>query len=414
MASLTSDATAEVEDYQPQALSLEVSKEHLAMYREAFDGDPLPSSMASMSYWHLRRIRDAVVKGGLLNKNLLFPRQAWYSKKAKFSGVAAKISFLKDIASVITVHVEPLLIQGIPRADGTLDELITKIKAYRGMQTNPGDGAVVTSPAANKNSHDEEESDTDRLVALNRAFTRSKDAFVASQNQLAKSFNFIEEEEQDGAQGAPNVGAYGGYNGTNHGSAEGTNGDGSGLPPPPDAMQERASSGGGGGGGLVASLGSLGLGLGSAVVGGMGKGLTEGMFMVGNLGKNVKKIAEVGISRINASVSSTISDEELRIYSDLVIDVTERSQLFDAWFRYCEGFRSYLLEMEGGDEGQQQVSGSAARQLELIESGLTSLLMVSKFMKEVLCVLLLRELEDLLKRYVKTQLALALSAEPDE
>ena len=112
-----------------------------------------------------------------------------------------------------------------------------------------------------------------------------------------------------------------------------------------------------------ATTSSLGLGLGSAVVGGMGKGLTEGMFMVGNLGKNVKKIAEVGISRINASVSSTISDEELRIYSDLVIDVTERSQLFDAWFRLhliglCYGcllllfsfpllFRSGLLECLG-------------------------------------------------------------------
>ena len=126
MATLAIDDT-EDRELQPRAPSLEVSKEELAMYREAFDGDPLPSSMASVSYWYLRRIKDAVVKGGFLNKNLLFPRDAWYRKKAKFSGIAAKISFLKDITSTITVHMEPLIIENIPSMDGAMNKLITKI-----------------------------------------------------------------------------------------------------------------------------------------------------------------------------------------------------------------------------------------------------------------------------------------------
>ena len=101
--------------------------------------------------------------------------------------------------------------------------------------------------------------------------------------------------------------------------------------------------------------------------------------MVGNLGKNVKKIAEVGLSRINASVSSSISDEERRIYTNLVVDITERSQLFDVWYRYFEGYRSLLLEKGQGREGdseQEPTSLYEARQLELTESALTSLLMV--------------------------------------
>ena len=40
--------------------------------------------------------------------------------------------------------------------------------------------------------------------------------------------------------------------------------------------------------------------------------------------------------------------------------------------------------------------------------------MVSKFFKEAVCSLLLRELEELLKSFVKAQLALALSIDADE
>lgn len=395
-------------DQQPQSwvvASLEMSDEEMTSYEEAFNGDPLPSSMASMSYWNLRRIRDAVVKGGLLNKNLLFPRQAWYSKKARFSGVAAKISFLKDIASVITVHLEPLLKQYIPRADGALDDLVSSIRSYRGMQSEMDCGNSDGSEASSATGKSAQERDTERLVELVRVLTRSRDSFVVSQNQLAKSFHFIEEEEEEDSGDVADARSRGGAEDEDTG-LEG------GLPPPPMASQEKS-----GAGGLVASLGSLGMGLGSSLVGGMGKGLTEGMSMVGNLGKNVKKIAEVGLSRINASVSSSISEEERRIYTNLVVDITERSQLFDVWYRYFEGYRSLLLEKgqgRGGDSEEEPTSPFEARQLELTESALTSLLMVSKFFKEVVCSLLLRELEELLKSFVKAQLALALSIDADE
>jgi hypothetical protein len=401
-------------DQQPQPwmiTSLETSDEEMAAYEEAFDKDPIPSSMASMSYWYLRRVRDAVVKGGLLNKKLLFPRQAWYSRKARFSGVTAKISFLKDIASIITVQLEPLLKQEIPHAGGILSSSIKSIRSYRGMQADSDGGNSSSSDASSAAEESDPERDTERLVELARVFSKSRELFIASQNQLAKSFHFIDEEEVDGEDGA----------GRSHPSEQaGTEGD---LPPPPSA-QERDKASTGGAGGLVASLGSLGLGLGSSLVGGVGKGLTEGMSMVGNLGKNVKKIAEVGISRINASVSSSISDEELRIYTDLVVDVSERSQLCDAWYRYFEEYRSHLLERgQGQGQGQADEAGARGtsaghpfntRQLELTEAALTSLLMVSKFFKEVVGALLLRELEELLKSFVKAQLALALSTEYGE
>ena len=136
------------------------------------------------------------------------------------------------------------------------------------------------------------------------------------------------------------------------------------------------------------------------VVGGVGKGLSEGMSLVGQVGKNVKKYAEVGISRINASVSSTISPQELRVFTTLIIDVADRVQVFDAWYAYFEALRNHLLDCDEAHKLEAL--------LEVTENALTNLLLVSKFMKEVLTQLLLRELEDLLESYLSKQARAAL------
>ena len=132
----------------------------------------------------------------------------------------------------------------------------------------------------------------------------------------------------------------------------------------------------------------------------MGKGLSEGMNIVGQMGKNVKKLAEVGISRINASVSSKISVQELRVYTAMIVDVADGVQVYDAWFTYFEVLRNHLLD--GNDVSRPEAL------LEVTESALANLLLVSKFMKEVLTQMLLRELEDLLESYVSKQTRAAL------
>ena len=87
----------------------------------------------------------------------------------------------------------------------------------------------------------------------------------------------------------------------------------------------------------------------------------------------------------------------------MIIDVADSVQVFDAWFAYFEALRNHLLDCNDASKLEAL--------LEVTESALTNLLLVSKFMKEVLTQLLLRELEDLLESYVSKQTRAALDLE---
>ena len=353
--------------------------EEIAGFVKTFEADTAPSSIASLPYWQLRRVSTTVKTGGLLTRNLCVPKAVWFNSSARFSGMAAKVSFLKDTSSVITIHIEPLLQEHIPRADGKLDEHIKCIRRSRGVE----DSEAILSP---KVADESVGAQAARLRAINDTIVASREAFVDLQNQLAKSFHYIGEEVRE------SVGEEDAAEQRKHSRAA--------LAPSWESEREGANTSSGhstsGLVGAVQGLGSFGLG----VVGGVGKGLSEGMSLVGQVGKNVKKYAEVGISRINASVSSTISPQELRVFTTLIIDVADRVQVFDAWYAYFEALRNHLLDCDEAHKLEAL--------LEVTENALTNLLLVSKFMKEVLTQLLLRELEDLLESYLSKQARAAL------
>jgi hypothetical protein len=57
-------------------------------------------------------------------------------------------------------------------------------------------------------------------------------------------------------------------------------------------------------------------------------GLTNSVF---NLGKNMKKMTEIGYQRLLVALPSKLSEEELREYNMLVLKLCEKLQLLDAW-----------------------------------------------------------------------------------
>ncbi len=362
---------------------LTYNDDEMTGFVKTFEADTAPSSIASLPYWQLRRISATVKTGGLLTRSLCVPKAVWFNDSARFSGLAAKISFLKDTSSVITINIEPLLQEQIPRVDGVLDEYIKRIRRSRGVE----DSETIRGLDGPNQTRGEEAA---RLHSINETIVASREAFVTLQNQLAKSFYYIVEEVGEGEGEEDGVGSDKGDDGNNS------------LPPPSWESEREGSNSGHSVSGLtgaVQGLGSFGLG----VVGGVGKGLSEGMSLVGHLGKHVKKYAEVGISRINASVSSKISVQELRVFTTLIVDVADRVQVFDGWYAYFEGLRNHLLECD--DMAKQQAL------LEVTESALTNLLLVSKFMKEVLTALLLKELEELLESYISKHTKAALDVD---
>ena len=78
-------------------------------------------------------------------KYICVPKAVWFNSSAKFSGLAAKISFLKDTSSVITIHIDPLLQEQIPDVGGVMDECIKRIWRSRGVEGPRADrGLQVT------------------------------------------------------------------------------------------------------------------------------------------------------------------------------------------------------------------------------------------------------------------------------
>jgi hypothetical protein len=58
---------------------------------------------------------------------------------------------------------------------------------------------------------------------------------------------------------------------------------------------------------------------------------------VTTVGKNMKKYAEVGMSRLAAAVPSKLTLEELNEYTLLVCELCDRVQIIASWYRFANG-----------------------------------------------------------------------------
>lgn len=159
--------------------------------------------------------------------------------------------------------------------------------------------------------------------------------------------------------------------------------------------------------------------------------------MMSLIGKSVKKYAEVGISRFSA-MPAHVTDEEFAQYSQLTASVCQNCQILDSWHeklqtirlneevdaaalreaitanrRNSASARSCLPEQEAGssssdgvllgtdDETHDDISEIISSKQSLIQDIGIELNFISDFMKNVVCEILLRDVEALLERYLK-------------
>lgn len=148
----------------------------------------------------------------------------------------------------------------------------------------------------------------------------------------------------------------------------------------------------------------------SSNLGGMGRlqGLTSlGLSMVSSMGKSMRKTLEIGVSRFNA-LPASVTEPEFAAYTELVRALCGKAQLLDEWYRQLDLTREQLVQ-GGGSGGSSSSSGGdgsggseadVSRRVADIESALTSLCHMAAFMRDVVCEVLLRDLEELLDRYM--------------
>lgn len=347
-----------------------------------------PKSAQSLPYWQLARISQSVHSGSLLSENLYIPKYVWAQYDTRFAGIQVKIGAYRDIIDMVKKKVEILITQYDIKRKSTESE-----------------NEIVRQLTDND------------LQDLAQTLKMSRNEFTMLQNQLSRAFSYIEEvQSQDDSSSSHFV-----EDDRNQvGSIEDTDdalqlsnpenivtpviGEEEMLRSPKtnpsssqtsDTDKEESSNSRMSsimGGLTFEALGSVG----GAIGGVMTSGMNQGISLVGSLGKNAKKYAEVGLSRIGAMYSK-VTHEELDTYTTLVVELGDKMQYFDDIFYTVEKYRSILINLE---EKSENDDAKLLKKVQMTETILTLLLHISKFTKDVLCNLILRDLQDLLATYL--------------
>eukprot|EP01041_Mallomonas_annulata_P002163 gene2163-4209_t len=120
--------------------------------------------------------------------------------------------------------------------------------------------------------------------------------------------------------------------------------------------------------------------------------------MVSAMAKNARKYAETGYQRIGTAVPTTLNDDELVRYTSLASEICNHCQLLDDWFQFVEQERTLLSEKI---TSASEMTAEDKTRSELLASLMTEQHNISTFMREVVCELLLRDVEQLLIQYLK-------------
>jgi len=117
--------------------------------------------------------------------------------------------------------------------------------------------------------------------------------------------------------------------------------------------------------------------------------------MVSALSKNVRKYAEVGYQRLG-TIPVRLSEEDFTAFTTLTSHLCDRCQLLDKWNDSIESLRDLAIrKLNRVNEGQIQTALISA-----IENCLGELHKISLFFRDVVCEMLLRDIETLLTRYL--------------
>lgn len=121
---------------------------------------------------------------------------------------------------------------------------------------------------------------------------------------------------------------------------------------------------------------------------------------VSALSKGVRKYAEVSFHRLAVALPSKLTNEELQDYTQLIVRVCTKTQFFFQLFRQMVDMRGRITtNLSEGKTGQNY----AMLQYKT-DNILQSLIVISGVMRDVVCEILLRDVEYLLERYlIKTR-----------
>ncbi|CAM9529665.1 unnamed protein product [Ascophyllum nodosum] len=100
-----------------------------------------------------------------------------------------------------------------------------------------------------------------------------------------------------------------------------------------------------------------------------------------NIGRNVKNTAAVAVEKIGAGIQGKHDDEGLVYYKQVVSELCDECQVFDSWIVHL----------------QDQIQKNDTEEMDEL---LMELHLVSSFMREVVCAMVLRDLEGLIDRYL--------------
>ena len=350
--------------------------------------EPAPSSLLLMPYWILRGIGATITHGGFLNNRIFIPQLMWHQVGARFSGIAVKAAAFKNMCACITEHVVPL--KQVCRLDEE-DEKDTD-------KDNDGNGnckyGIAPSDVRIENIS------LESVHTLHLSFIAVHTEICGVQNTLAKSFPYIPEIED------PN----GDKNRSGYSSANGNNGLSKRIPSPSPVIsseKEKETS-------FLARA--------SGVIGRAGNIFSTG---ASSLIKNVRKTAEVGMSRINA-IHSKATQEEMFMYVSTATAVVDLCQLFQCWYLYLDDVRSELLNMntcggssnddhdsdaaESSSQGRERDSACAVAAAQgspervhvvaMLESTMATLLHITRRIKDTMCEIMLRDIQELHTQYL--------------
>ena len=112
------------------------------------------------------------------------------------------------------------------------------------------------------------------------------------------------------------------------------------------------------------------------------------------LGKNVKKYAEVGYQRLG-TIPTRVSEDEFAAYTLLICNMCDQCQYLNSWYTCTQSLRDLIAKSSSSikDATYDTLVKYSEKILEDLHS-------ISIFMRDVVCEILLRDIESLMERYL--------------
>jgi hypothetical protein len=303
-----------------------------------FEEAPEEDASARRPFWQLRLVHRSILFGGFVSPTIYVPRDVWRQHNAKFNALSIKIGVFENLLIHLQRHVVPVFDPERPSLDG-----------------NAGAEDLVHGAA-------------DAVIA---ALERTVDHLKAAQTEIARSFSFVQtpsssrpltpststDVNRDAASASMD------------GSAGGNLATRESPPPAPDAA-------------------------------------TKGARTFASTFSRVVDTALTTYKRAEAAVPGRVSTEILAHYAELVSEVCEKSQRFDQWL---QAFPPREEEEQGSSTVTPQKDATTwqvASQKERVDAANREkirglLTVVSALYRDVVCEVVLRDLQNLVERYIK-------------